>query len=106
MDDYEKFRFSITCRTADDGVLNCLRALCQWAEEYPKQQIGWGGTTLASWKRSNGEFKLRFTDPNFRDRFVRKAQELLPDRWTALATNDNDPAKRQRLHINNLLRRS
>ena len=45
MDDYTKFRYSVTCETADSAVLHCLRALCQWAEEHPKPQIGWGGTT-------------------------------------------------------------
>jgi len=96
MDDYARFRFSITCKTGDDAVLHCLRGLCQWSEEHSKPQIGWGGTTASSWKASGGRLTLRFTEAKFRDRFVLKANELLAGRWTIISTSDSDPAIRQR----------
>ncbi len=40
--DHKLFKFSITCQTDDLAVLHCLRALCQYAEQHKKPQIGWG----------------------------------------------------------------
>jgi hypothetical protein len=96
MDDYAQFRYSVTCKTNDDAVLHCLRGLCQWSEKHAKPQIGWGGTTLSSWKDSGGLLTLRFTDTRFRDRFLLKANELLAGRWSVISTSDSDPAARQR----------
>lgn len=94
--DYLRYRFSATCQTADSAVLHCLRALCQWAEKYPKPQIGWGGTTQSNWEESAGKLTLRFTSSEYRQNFIDRSKELLGDRWHLIATNDNDPAKRQR----------
>jgi hypothetical protein len=77
-------------------VLFCLRALCQFAEEHPKPQIGWGGTGSADWKRAGGQFKLRFTTAAYRDLFVAEADRLLGGRWTKLGVSDHDPASPQR----------
>jgi hypothetical protein len=96
MDDHQKFRFSITCETQDVAVLHCLRALCQWAEEHPKPQIGWGGTTKEAWELSKGKFTLRFTSAEYRERFVEKAKLLLSEHWTAVETSEHNPAVRQR----------
>jgi len=62
------------------GVLFCLRYLCQWAEKWKKPQIGWGGTTQASWEQSGGLATFRFTDPLYRQQFIEKANELLRGR--------------------------
>jgi hypothetical protein len=96
MDDYQKFRFSVTCQTDDEAVLHCLRALCQWAEEHAKPQIGWGGTTRSAWEKANHQFTLRFTAASHRQRFEQKADELLEGRWKIIAKSDHDPATRQR----------
>ena len=96
IDDYKRYRFSVTCETADRAVLHCLRALCQWAEQYRKKQIGWGGTGDSSWQTAGGQFTLRFTSPDFRERFVQEANRLLPGHWRVVSRNDNDPATRQR----------
>jgi hypothetical protein len=94
--DHSQFHFSVTCQTADVAVLHCLRALCQWAEKHSKPQIGWGGTTGSSWKRSAGKLTLRFTKAEYRQNFIDKANELLSNRWKVISIDDNDPAKRQR----------
>ncbi len=96
MDDYERYHFSATCKTSDFAVLHCLRSLCQWAEEYRKPQMGWGGTTKTKWEKSNGQLTLRFTDLAFRQNFLDKAHELLGGRWTLVMTDNDDPAERQR----------
>jgi hypothetical protein len=94
--DHDKYRYSITCKTDDAAVLFCLRSLCQYTEEYVKKQIGWGGTKTSEWKSSGGAFTLRFTRPEYRDRFVMEAQRLLNGRWSIVSTNNNDPATPQR----------
>src|SRR4051794_3384392 len=96
MNDYERYHFSATCETLDPAVLFCLRALCQWAEQWVKPQIGWGGTGQKEWKASSGRFTVRFTDAAYRQSFLFKADELLKGRWSLVATKDDDPATRQR----------
>jgi hypothetical protein len=96
MDDYQRYRFSLTCRTDDLAVLYRLRALCQWAEEWRKPQIGWGGTTERSWETSGHCATFRFTQASHRDKFVTAAAELLAGRWEKIGESDEDPASRQR----------
>jgi hypothetical protein len=94
--DYGKCHFSITCHTDDRAVLFCLRALCQYCEQHPKRQIGWGGTESKDWKAAGGRFTLRFTSPSYRDDFVREAERLFQGRWRAIRSDDRDPAVPQR----------
>ena len=93
---HETFHFSATCRTDDPAVLFCLRSLCQFAEQAPMAQIGWGGTKTAAWKRAGGDFTVRFTSPKYRERFLAEAERLLSGRWTLVAQSDADPASPQR----------
>ena len=95
--EYQACHFSITCRTPDLAVVHCLRALCEFAEEKVRPQIGWGGTTARAWKSAGGRITLRFSDPAYRDRFVAEANRLLPaGTWAEVARSDADPAQRQR----------
>jgi hypothetical protein len=96
MDDYKLYRFSITCHTEDPAVLHCLRALCQFCEQYKKPQIGWGGTGEREWRSAGFNFTLRFTSPSFREKFIAEAERLLKGHWTVVGTDDNDPARPQR----------
>jgi hypothetical protein len=90
--DHMRFKFSITCQTDDIAVLHCLRSLCQFSECSKKKQIGWGGTGEADWRANSGRFTLRFTDPQYRQRFIDEANRLLAGHWSIVKTNDNDPA--------------
>ncbi|MCD9086124.1 hypothetical protein [Stenotrophomonas sp. SY1] len=90
------YHFSITCRTGDVTVLHCLRAIAQCVEQAPFPQIGWGGSTHASWKRSGGEFTIRFTDAAYRSNFVSESNRLLAGHWSIVTTHDDDPASPQR----------
>ncbi len=94
--DHERYRFSVTCQTDDLAVLHCLRALCQHVEKFRKPQIGWGGTSEASWRGSSGEFTLRFTSAEYRSKFLSEGERLLKGHWRKLRENDNDPASPQR----------
>ena len=94
--DHQRFHYSVTCHTDDEAVLFCLRALCQFAEEHPKRQIGWGGTKTPEWRDRHGELTIRFTKPDFRTRFLREAERLLPGKWRLVRQSDNDPAHPQR----------
>lgn len=94
---HAKYHYSITCSTLDATVLHCLRAIAQCVERSEYPQIGWGGTTQASWKRNNNEFTVRFTDPSYRSDFVSEANRLLGGHWSQVGGfNDNDPASPQR----------
>jgi hypothetical protein len=96
MDHYQKFRFSVTCQTQDDAVLHCLRGLCQWAEKHSPRQIAWGGTGEDVWKRSNATVTFHFSNPNYRQTFIQKADALLGTTWALVTTSDDDPQVRQR----------
>ena len=96
MNDHQKFRFSVTCSTQDYAVVCCLRALCQYAEDHPKRQIGWGGTKESDWRKNGERVTLRFTSSNNRKRFINEATRLLNEHWKPVNENDNDPARAQR----------
>lgn len=91
---YSRYRFSVTCHTNDLGVMFCLRGLAEWAEEGRFPNIGRGGTTKDAWEKSGGKSTFRFTDPAYRQRFLRKASELLATRWAVVEQSDDDPAFR------------
>jgi hypothetical protein len=95
--DYQRCKFSITCRTDDLGVVHCLRALCEHAEKDGKPQIGWGGTKRSDWLAAGKKMTLRFTRPEYREVFVEEATRLLPSgSWSEDSRSDSDPATRQR----------
>jgi len=96
-----RFRYSVECHTDDLAVLYCLRALSRWAERGPKlgrggREIGYGGTKDKEWEASNHRATFRFTNPTFRQQFIDKALELLPDKWRQGDSSDDNPAVKQR----------
>jgi hypothetical protein len=70
--------------------------LCQYAEEYKKPQIGWGGTGEKAWREAGFQITLRFTKREYRDKFIIEAERLLKNYWTLIKTLDNDPAHPRR----------
>src|SRR5688572_9890861 len=91
-DSHARFHYSVTCDTADEAVLHCLRSLGHFAEESGPINIVWGGTNAETWRKNLGQFKLRFTQAKFRQRFIDEANRLLSGHWKMVATDDNDPA--------------
>src|SRR4051812_44657218 len=96
MEGDNKFRFYITCVNLHFAVFYFFCALCLWAEKKPKTQTGCGGGEKGSWEMAQGKLTLRFTSAEYRNSFIKKAEEILHGRWKMIATNDNDPAIRQR----------
>jgi hypothetical protein len=96
--DYERCRFSITCHTTDVAVLHCLRSLCELHVVGCPKQIGWGGSTQASWRSTQNCVTFRFTSPADRDAFAQDANRLLVSAsWREVSRRDDDPARRQRV---------
>lgn len=93
MSSHAKFHYSITCETSDEAVLHCLRSLGHFAEQSGPINIVWGGTNAESWRKNLGVFKMYFTRPEYRDRFIEEANRLLEGHWKRLATDDADPAQ-------------
>ena len=97
--DHPRFHYSIHCKTDDPMVLACLRALCHVSEEHSKPSSAWGGTGEADWRAADQTVTFRFTKPEYRDRFAREANRLLPNRWSEIDRSDNNPAIRQRVAV-------
>ena len=87
----EAFRYSITCRSADEAVLHCLKALADFAEGGGHKRSAWVDAAVAAWDRDQDLVTLRFTTQSNRDAFRRKARELLGGRWAEYAVRDSDP---------------
>ena len=89
---HARYHYSITCHTDAKAVMYCLRSLAHFAEHSSQKNIAWGGTGDDVWERSGHRITLRFTNPQYRDVFRRKANELLGSRWSEASASDNDPA--------------
>ncbi|MFH0847789.1 MAG: hypothetical protein V1894_07045 [Chloroflexota bacterium] len=94
--DHAHFKYSVTVRTNDVAVLHCLRALCQYAQREGSRQIGWGGTKEKDWQNNQRSVTFRFTNPAYRQDFLKEANRLLAGLWTKISSSDNDPATPQR----------
>jgi len=96
MGDHDRFRFSISVRTDDEAVLQCLRALSQFAQQTGNKRIPWGGTKKSDWLDGGRIATFRFTAERYRQDFVGEVERLLPsDLWQIVATSDDDPASPQ-----------
>ncbi len=89
-----EYHYSITIKTDDNAVLNCLRALAQHSQRHGNNRIPWGNTKDSDWDRDGHQVTFHFTKPQFRSLFVSDATRLLPQElWTTERTNDHDPAR-------------
>ncbi len=90
------YKFSITVKSDDLAVVNCLRALSQFSQQSGNNRIPWGGTKSKDWKRDDHTVTFRFTSPEYRSIFVAEGHRLLPEAlWIVVRKNDNDPAHPQ-----------
>ena len=93
---HEQYRYSVTLKSHDLAVVNCLRALSQFSQETGNNRIPWGGTKDHWWKRDNHQVTFRFTKPQYRTKFLVEIQRLLPETlWSVIDQDDNDPAQPQ-----------
>ena len=94
MSERRDYRFSITIHTDDLAVVNCLRALSQYSQKTGNNRIPWGGTKDQDWKRDGNAVTFRFSQPEYREGFVKEITRLLPRHlWQEHSLSDNDPAK-------------
>lgn len=90
------YKFSVTIRSDDLAVVNCLRSLSEFSQKSGNNRIPWGGTKDADWKRDGRSVTFRFTTPEYRAGFLAEAKRLLPTSlWSVVSQSDNNPAKRQ-----------
>ncbi|MEK6707837.1 MAG: hypothetical protein AAB241_04240 [Pseudomonadota bacterium] len=90
------YKFSITIKSDDLAVVNCLRSLSQHSQQSGNNRIPWGGTKDQDWKRDGHSVTFRFTTPEYRSGFLAEARRLLPIAlWSVLRQNDSDPASPQ-----------
>jgi len=94
MSDRKDYKFSITIRTDDLAVVNCLRALSQYSQKTGNNRIPWGGTKDTDWKQNDNAVTFRFSQPEYREGFIDELKRLLPPNlWSESERSDNDPAK-------------
>lgn len=87
------YKYSITIKSDDLALVNCLRSLSQYSQQSGNNRIPWGGTKDQDWKRDGYSVTFRFTTPEYRLGFVTEARRLLSaSLWSVVRENDNDPA--------------
>ena len=90
------YRFSVTIRSDDLAVVNCLRSLAQYSQNAGNNRITTGGTTDTAWQRDGHTVTFRFSTPSFRQGLLAEARRLLPaDLWLVVGQSDDDPATPQ-----------
>ena len=90
------YKYSITVKSDDLAVVNCLRSLSQYSQQSGNNRIPWGGTKDQDWKRDGHSVTFRFTTPEYRLGFVAEARRLLPvSLWSVVRESDDDPAHPQ-----------
>jgi len=90
------YKFSITIKSDDLAVVNCLRSLSQFSQQSGNNRIPWGGTKDQDWKRDDHTVTFHFTTPQYRLGFVAEARRLLPETlWSVVRESDKDPARPQ-----------
>jgi hypothetical protein len=93
---HSTYRYSVTVRSEDLAVINCLRSLSQFSQKTGNNRIPWGGTKDEDWKRDGSCVTFRFTTADYRAGFLAEGTRLLPkELWSVVRQSDNDPAKPQ-----------
>ena len=96
MSTHATYRYSVTIKSDDLAVVNCLRSLSQYSQQSGNNRIPWGGTKDQDWKRDDHSVTFRFTTPEYRLGFIAEARRLLPvSLWWVIRESNNDPARPQ-----------
>lgn len=86
------YKFSVTIRTDDKALVYCLRALSKFSQQSGNNNIPWGGTKDAQWKKDDNHVTFRFSSPEYRTIFEEEIKRLMPcARWTVVSRSDNNP---------------
>jgi len=93
MSQHDAYKYSITIKTDDLAVLNCLRALAQFSQKTGNNRIPWGNTKDTDWQHGEHAVTFHFTEPSFRDGFASEVRRLLQATlWEELGRSDTDRA--------------
>lgn len=93
MSQHAKYHFSVTIKTDDEAVLQCLRALSLYAQATGNNRIPWGGTKREDWERGNHRVTFHFSSREYRIKFEKEALRVLPSgSWQKIDERDDDPA--------------
>ena len=80
MSQHTEYYYSITIKTNDEVVLNCLKALNQYAQRSGNTRIPWSGTNRKDWERNDYCVIFHFSKPEYREIFVKEVTRLLPEK--------------------------
>lgn len=93
MVDHSLYHYSVTIRSTDLAIVNCLRSLAQFSQKQGNNRIPWGGTKDRDWKSRENCVTFRFTTPDYRAGFVAEVARLLPlELIEIVSQSDDDPA--------------
>ena len=96
MTQHHLYHFSITVRTDDLALLNCLRALSAHVQVTGNARIPWGGTKKSDWESQQHQVTFRFSSDKYRQDFINESKRLLPQSaWSIVGQSDDDPAAPQ-----------
>ena len=96
MSQHANYHYSITVKTDDEAVLQCLRALSQYAQFVGNKRIPWGGTKKGDWERDSHNVTFHFSKPDYRMTFKKDVSRLfLQSLWEIVRERDDDPANPQ-----------
>ncbi len=95
MTQHSDHRFSITMQSDDLAVVGCMRALAKFSQATGNNNIPWGGTKDADWRKSDGNVTFRLSTPGYHDRFRSECDRLLRGDWAEARRSDADPAQPQ-----------
>jgi hypothetical protein len=79
MSEHYRYHYSITIETADEVVLECLRAISNYAQVLGNKRIAWGGTKKRDWQRDRNQVTFHFSDPEYRNIFRIEGQHTSRD---------------------------
>lgn len=90
------YKFSVTMKSDDLALVNCLRALSAHSQRTGNTRIPWGGTKEEDWRRDGHCVTFHFNRKDYRSSFMGEVSRLLPGNlWSVVNQSDNDPAKKQ-----------
>src|SRR6266404_1320779 len=93
MNQHDSFKYSATIRSDDLWIVAALRGIAWQSQRDVNKQIPWGNTKKCDWERDGHQVTFHFTDPEYREDFLREGRRLLPPNWAVLRQSENDRAK-------------
>jgi hypothetical protein len=94
-DKHKEFTFSVTIHSEEYALISSMRGLAFYCQGEISKQISWGNTKEKDWAKAGRKAKFHFSRQNYRDNFIREAQNLFRDglwRIEGIPSN-NDPAR-------------